>query len=60
MAAYLYQLSSLFTTFYTECPVVKPEPEPVVGENRLFLCDLTARTLTKGISLLGIRTPEKL
>ncbi|MCX5377739.1 arginine--tRNA ligase [Streptomyces sp. NBC_00091] len=60
VAAYLYQLSSLFTTFYTECPVIKPEPEQVVGENRLFLCDLTARTLTKGMSLLGIRTPEKL
>ncbi|MFB7178145.1 arginine--tRNA ligase [Streptomyces sp. NPDC056257] len=60
LAAYLYQLASLFTTFYTECPVVKPEPELVVGENRLFLCDLTARTLTKGMALLGIRTPEKL
>ncbi|MFE5810820.1 arginine--tRNA ligase [Streptomyces sp. NPDC056491] len=60
VAAYLYQLASLFTTFYTECPVVKPEPELVVGENRLFLCELTARTLSKGMSLLGIRTPEKL
>lgn len=60
LAAYLYQLSSLFTTFYDQCPVVKPEPELVVGENRLFLCDLTARTLSKGMSLLGIRTPEKL
>ncbi|MGZ9932596.1 arginine--tRNA ligase [Streptomyces sp. NC-S4] len=59
VAAYLYQLSSLFTTFYAECPVLKADtPEQV--ENRLFLCDLTARTLTKGMSLLGIRTPEKL
>ncbi|MFJ7271217.1 arginine--tRNA ligase [Streptomyces sp. NPDC099050] len=60
VAAYLYQLSSLFATFYEQCPVVKPEPELTVGENRLFLCDLTARTLSKGMSLLGIRTPEKL
>ncbi|UQX01628.1 arginine--tRNA ligase [Streptomyces sp. RerS4] len=60
VAAYLYQLSSLFTTFYDQCPVIKPEPELPVGENRLFLCELTARTLTKGMSLLGIRTPEKL
>lgn len=60
VAAYLYQLASLYTTFYTECPVVKPQPELVVGENRLFLCELTARTLSKGMSLLGIRTPEKL
>ncbi|MDJ0385674.1 arginine--tRNA ligase [Streptomyces sp. G-G2] len=60
LAAYLYQLSSLFTTFYEQCPVIKPEPELAVGENRLFLADLTARTLTKGMSLLGIRTPERL
>lgn len=60
VAAYLYQLSSLFTTFYDQCPVIKPEPELAVGENRLFLCELTARTLSKGMSLLGIRTPEKL
>ncbi|MET9701349.1 arginine--tRNA ligase, partial [Streptomyces sp. NPDC006529] len=60
LAAYLYQLSSLFTTFYDQCPVIKPEPELAVGENRLFLADLTARTLSKGMSLLGIRTPEKL
>ncbi|MFF4582860.1 arginine--tRNA ligase [Streptomyces sp. NPDC001389] len=59
LAAYLYQLASLYTTFYAECPVLKADtPEQV--ENRLFLCDLTARTLTKGMSLLGIRTPEKL
>ncbi|MFF2194207.1 arginine--tRNA ligase [Streptomyces sp. NPDC058157] len=59
LAAYLYQLASLYTTFYAECPVLKADtPEQV--ENRLFLCDLTARTLNKGMSLLGIRTPEKL
>lgn len=59
VAAYLYQLASLYTTFYAECPVLKADtPEQV--ENRLFLCDLTARTLTKGMGLLGIRTPEKL
>ncbi|MFE2245179.1 arginine--tRNA ligase [Streptomyces lavendulae] len=59
LAAYLYQLASFYTTFYSECPVLKAEtPEQV--ENRLFLCELTARTLSKGMSLLGIRTPEKL
>lgn len=26
LTAYLYQLASLFTTFYTECPVVRPAP----------------------------------
>ncbi|MGI5456845.1 arginine--tRNA ligase [Streptomyces sp. CA-249302] len=59
LAAYLYQLASLYTTFYDKCPVLKAEQQEQV-ENRLFLCDLTARTLHQGMSLLGIRTPERL
>ncbi|CAM5501429.1 arginine--tRNA ligase [Streptomyces pilosus] len=59
LAAYLYQLASLYTSFYDKCPVLKADsPEQV--ENRLFLCDLTARTLHRGMALLGIRTPERL
>ncbi|MEU4064329.1 arginine--tRNA ligase [Streptomyces wedmorensis] len=60
LTAYLYQLASLYTTFYDQCPVIKPEPAQEVAENRLFLCDLTARTLHQGMTLLGIRTPERL
>ncbi|MFI8490505.1 arginine--tRNA ligase [Streptomyces rubrogriseus] len=60
LAAYLYQLASLYTTFYDKCPVIKPQPPQDVAENRLFLCDLTARTLHRGMALLGIRTPERL
>ncbi|MFE7317454.1 arginine--tRNA ligase [Streptomyces sp. NPDC057555] len=59
LAAYLYQLASLYTTFYDQCPVLKADT-PAQVENRLFLCDLTARTLHKGMALLGIRTPERL
>ncbi|MFF9204135.1 arginine--tRNA ligase [Streptomyces sp. NPDC014986] len=59
LAAYLYQLASLYTSFYDKCPVLKAEsPEQV--ENRLFLCDVTAATLHRGMDLLGIRTPERL
>ena len=59
LAAYLYQLASLYTAFYDKCPVLKAgTPEQV--ENRLFLCDITARTLHRGMALLGIRTPERL
>ncbi|MFF3733501.1 arginine--tRNA ligase [Streptomyces sp. NPDC002476] len=60
LAAYLYQLSSLFTTFYDQCPVLKSDVPQDVAENRLFLSDLTARTLRQGMELLGIRTPERL
>jgi arginyl-tRNA synthetase len=59
LAAYLYQLASLFPSFYDQCPVLKADtPEQV--ENRLFLCAVTARTLEQGLSLLGIRAPERL
>jgi arginyl-tRNA synthetase len=59
LTAYLYQLASLYTTFYDKCPVLKAgTPEQV--ENRLFLCDVTAKVLNKGMELLGIRTPERL
>lgn len=60
LAAYLYQLASLYTAFYDQCPVLKAEGGAAQVENRLFLCDLTARTLHQGMALLGIRTPERL
>ncbi|MFC8241188.1 arginine--tRNA ligase [Streptomyces chartreusis] len=59
LAAYLYQLASLYTSFYDKCPVLKAESAEQV-ENRLLLCDMTARTLHQGMALLGIRTPERL
>ncbi|MZD59156.1 arginine--tRNA ligase [Streptomyces sp. SID5606] len=59
LTAYLYQAASLFTSFYDKCPVLKAET-PQQVESRLFLCDVTARTLHRGMALLGIRTPERL
>ncbi|MEU9111894.1 arginine--tRNA ligase [Streptomyces sp. NPDC048483] len=60
LAAYLYQLASCLTTFYGQCQVVSADNPAEVVENRLFLCDLTGRTLHQGMALLGIRTPERL
>lgn len=60
LAAYLYQLASLLTTFYDKCQVLSDDNPTEVVENRLFLVDLTARTLQQGMALLGIRTPERL
>ncbi|MFM9588653.1 arginine--tRNA ligase [Streptomyces scabiei] len=59
LAAYLFKLATLLTSFYDQCPVLKAE-SPAQVENRLFLVDLTARTLHRGMALLGIRTPDKL
>ncbi|MER6915717.1 arginine--tRNA ligase [Streptomyces sp. NPDC000594] len=60
LAAYLYQLASHLTKFYDQCQVLSAENPAEVVENRLFLIDLTARTLHQGMALLGIRTPERL
>ncbi len=60
LASYLFQLASLFTTFYEQCPVLTAGGGPAQVENRLFLCELTGRTLRQGLSLLGIRSPERL
>ncbi|MGW3623935.1 arginine--tRNA ligase [Streptomyces sp. NPDC000880] len=60
LAAYLYQLASHLTTFYDQCHVLSEDNPPELVENRLFLCDLTGRTLHQGMALLGIRTPERL
>ena len=44
--------------FYEACPVLKAET--TVRQSRLGLCDLTARTIKQGLSLLGIDTLEKM
>ncbi|QDU07584.1 arginine--tRNA ligase [Gimesia aquarii] len=56
---YLFELSNLFSTFYNNCHVLKAEDENV-KTSRLLLCDLTARVIEHGLSLLGIRTCERM
>ncbi len=58
LAGYLYALAQAFTAFYESCPVLKSEGE--VRASRLALSDLTAKTLARGLSLLGIRAPERM
>jgi arginyl-tRNA synthetase len=56
---YLYELADLFSTFYDVCPVLKADDE-TVRTSRLLLSDLTARVVQNGLSLLGIRTCERM
>ena len=58
LCQYLYELSQKFNQFYDQCPVLKAE-EPL-RTSRLMLCDLTARTLQRGLSLLGISVLERM
>ena len=59
LCAYLFDVASLFTTFYEECPVLKAEPESLRAR-RLALCALTLRVLTAGLGLLGVPVPEQM
>ena len=59
LTAYLYDLASRYSSFFENCPVLRAESEEV-RNSRLVLCDLTARTIQKGLELLGIQTVEKM
>jgi arginyl-tRNA synthetase len=59
LCTYLFDLASAFTTFYEQCPVLRAD-SPEVRDSRLVLCDLTARTLSVGLDLLGIEVPERM
>jgi arginyl-tRNA synthetase len=59
LCAYLFDVASLFTTFYEECPVLKAEA-PSLRARRLALCALTLRVLTEGLALLGVPVPEQM
>jgi len=58
LCEYLYELSRKFNKFYENCPVLKSN-EPL-RSSRLGLCYLTANTLQLGLSLLGIKTLERM
>ncbi len=59
LCAYLFDVASLFTAFYEECPVLKAEPESLRAA-RLALCALTLSVLTTGLGLLGVPLPERM
>jgi arginyl-tRNA synthetase len=58
LCQYLFELSQKFNQFYDQCPVLlADEPQRT---SRLLLCELTARSLKLGLSLLGIQTLERM
>jgi len=56
---YLFETANTFSTFYDKCPVASEEDE-AVRLSRLKLCETTARILEQGLSLLGIKTSERM
>jgi arginyl-tRNA synthetase len=60
LCTYLFDLASAFTDFYENCPILRPDTPEDVRRSRLFLADLTARVLAKGLDLLGISAPDRM
>ena len=58
LCTYLFDLAQRFTSFYDACPVLSSEG--ALRDERLALCDLTARTLQLGLGVLGIDAPEQM
>jgi arginyl-tRNA synthetase len=58
LCAYLFALATTFTTFYEACRVLVDHEE--TRTSRLTLCDLTARVLAQGFSLLGMEAPDQM
>lgn len=56
---YLFDLAGKYAAFFESCPVLKA-PTDAVRTSRLLLCDLTARTIERGLGLLGIQTVERM
>ncbi|ATC95697.1 arginine--tRNA ligase [Pseudoalteromonas tunicata] len=60
LCAYLYELASLYMTFYEACPVLKDDISTQLRDSRLVLCNLVANTLQQGLGLLGIEVMEQM
>src|ERR1700730_6479796 len=59
LSAYLFEVASLFTTFYEQCPVLKAGDEET-RQSRLSLCAAVLRVLTTGLGLLGVPLPDRM
>ena len=59
VAQYVYEVAKEYNRFYTECPIL-PEEEPELRLFRVGLSDLAARTIRKGMELIGVEVPERM
>ena len=59
LCGYLFEVASLFTAFYEQCPVLKADDDET-RQARLALCAATLRVLTAGLGLLGVPVPDRM
>lgn len=59
---YLYELSGLFTDFYEACYCIERSGDTIVKIHldRILLCEATASIMDKGLTLLGLKTLNRM
>ena len=57
---YLYELASLYMSFYEHCPILKDGVPQDIANSRLQLSAYSAEILKTGLDLLGIEVMEKM
>jgi arginyl-tRNA synthetase len=60
ITTYLYELVTLFMRFYEQNPILKEGVNEKTRMSRLQLADLTAKTVKKGLEILGIQVVDRL
>ena len=59
IAIYIYNISKIFSSFYTEHSIANAESEDK-KQFRLMLSTMTANIISNGMHLLGIAVPERM
>lgn len=59
IAIYVFNIAKAFNSFYTEHSVMKAESEEK-KQLRLQIAEMTANVIASGMSLLGIKVPERM
>jgi arginyl-tRNA synthetase len=57
---YLYDLATLFMKFYENNPILKDGVDEATKLSRLQLASITAKTIKKGLEILGIEVVDRL
>ena len=58
IADYLFELSKKFNSFYNSCPILNQEDE--ILYSRALIAKMTGETIKDGLSLLGIKTLDRM
>jgi arginyl-tRNA synthetase len=58
VVGYVQDTARAFHRFYTECPVLRAEPE--LRETRLALCAATMQVVATALDLIGVEAPDSM